>query len=978
MNRITSRLGLTAIALVSGSVLFSQSTTTGSVSGLVLGSNGKPVAGATVKVSSGQISRTGLTDANGTFRFGLLNPGNWSVQVSAGSYQNSNASVLVTTNENQALTLRLASVDSATVTVSSSTAVVDFTTNQTGLSLSSVALESLPKGRDFNSLVQLAPGVTNSGALGGPSISGASSLENSYFIDGVSTQDMRKGFQGGSLPVDFIDQVEVQTGGFKPEYSALGGVFSVVTKSGTNQFQGTAWVNSDLYKNQAVAKKNAAAQQGNPFERNDYGATVGGALIPDQLFYFIGVYQTKTDQPGSTNLINLKSSNTAGEDTNLYAKVNYYLTSDQQLTATLQNRESTTSQPTAYPYSGDANWGYTSKFKTENYGLSYDWNITSNIQLSIKAAQATFSNTTTPTNLADTLVNDTMRAQNIGLTPAGRAFYRGGYGVYERLNENTTDQYRADLSWFSGNHNFKIGISAMEAAYTLDDSASGPSAKFFNGLGVLSTKELPYTVTISRSSAGNFAGLYRLWYFNEKSTIKAKYMATYAQDTWEMSPGLRLSYGARFESQEIINNEGKTALKFNDFQDLIQPRVGLTWDPYNNGRTKLSANFAKYFVAIPMQPIMRTGGTEIYVANGWSSTYTTYNSSTGAFTYPANPYVYSQLNTLADYGIYFTAPPVADGTQLTSRAEWVLGIDHIFDSGMFNGWTVGAKYINRKLRNPIEDSVLDEDYGGYSILWNPKPGAVSYTPSPFLDDAGNPRLSNGKIQFTANENLFKEAYNDYDAVVVTGEKRFGAWYFNGSYTWSKLFGTYEGVGQSSNGQADALITSTFDHWPYVGEGLLPIDRTHVVKVFGSYTTDFFSNPLTIGFTGLVQYGTPKSLFDDGTASGVPGYSVTGIRFSGLDLGGYGNAVPKNGQYGSEGRTPKNALFDLLLDYSFKYMGYRISPNVTVFNLFNRRTATTTNIYGTTSGSRPQVNPLYGYETGWNTGRSIRFGVKVQF
>ena len=77
MNRITSRLGLTAIALVSGSALFAQSTTTGSVSGSVVGSNGRAVAGATVKLTSGQISRTALTDASGTFRFGLLNVGNW-------------------------------------------------------------------------------------------------------------------------------------------------------------------------------------------------------------------------------------------------------------------------------------------------------------------------------------------------------------------------------------------------------------------------------------------------------------------------------------------------------------------------------------------------------------------------------------------------------------------------------------------------------------------------------------------------------------------------------------------------------------------------------------------------------------------------------------------------------------------------------------------------------------------------------------
>ena len=968
MNRITSRLGLTAIALVSGSVLFAQSTTTGSVSGIVVGSNGKPVAGAAVKITSGQISRTALTDASGSFRFGLLNVGNWSVQVSADSYQNSTGSVLVTSNENQALTLRLASLGSATVTVSGSAAVVDFTTNQTGLNISMENLTAVPKGRDFNDLVQLAPGVTNSGALGGPSISGASSLENSYFIDGVSTQDTRKGFQGGSLPVDFIDQVEIQTGGFKPEFSALGGVFSVVTKSGTNQFQGSAWVNNDLYKYSAVPKKNAAVQQGNPFERMDYGATVSGALIPDQLFYFIGVNQTSTDRPGSTNLIGLKDSNTVGEDTNLYAKVNYYLTTDQQLTATIQSREATFKTPNLYPFNGDAQWGETVTSKTENFGLSYDWNISSNVQLSVKAGQTTFSNTENPTNKTDNLVVDYMRGANDGnpaTTPLS-AFYRGGYGVFDAVNENVTTQYRADLSWFSGNHNYKIGISAMESEYTLDNSATGSSAQYFNGLGQLSTSALPYIVVLRSTGGGAWNGIYRQWYYNDRSTIKAKYMATYLQDTWEMSPGLRLSYGGRFESQEIINNAGQTALKFDDVMDLFQPRVGLTWDPYNNGQTKLSVNYAKYFVAIPMQPVMRTGGTEIYVRNYYTAANTSYNTSTGAYSINVPTNVRANVSTIIDYGVYFTAPPLVDGTQLTSRVEWVMGIDHIFKGGMLDGWTMGAKYINRKLRDPIEDSVIDEDYGMYSVLWNPKPGPVTYTPHPTLDDAGNPRLSGGKIRFTAAENPFKEAYNDYDAVVITGEKKSGAWYFNGSYTWSKLFGTYEGLGQSSNGQADALITSTFDHYPYVGEGLLPIDRTHVLKVFGSYSLDLMGNPLTIGLSGTVQYGTPKSLFDDGTASGDPS----------LDIGGYGNAVPKFGLYGSEGRTPKNALFDMLIDYSYNYMGYRITPSVTVFNLFNRRTATTTNIYGTTSSG--SVNPFYGFETGWNSGRAIRFGVKVQF
>ncbi len=970
MSRISARLGLTAFVLVSSSVLIAQTTTTGSLSGTITGTNGQPLAGATIKVSSGQISRTGMTDGSGTFRFGLLNVGNWSIQISADGYQNSKGTVLVTTNENQNISFRLATMGASTVVVSGTAAAVDFTSNTTGLNISMENLNTVPKGRDFNDLVQLAPGVTSSGALGGPSISGASSLENSYYIDGFSSQDMRKGFQGGGLPTDFIDQIEVQTGGFKPEFSALGGVFSAVTKSGTNQFQGSAWVNSDLYKYQAAPKQNLAAQQGNPFERNDYGATVSGALLPDRLFYFIGVNQTKTNQPGQTNLIGLTSDPLISEDTNFYAKVNFFLTTDQQFTATIQDRQVTFTQVNDYPLLGDANWGETSKDKTQNLGLIYDWNIASNIQLSIKAGQSTLSSTVNPTNTTANLVTDFMRAAYDGNanTTAGAAFYRGGYGVYTALNKNETTQYRADLSWYLGNHQFKAGISSMESSYSKNDTASGARAQFFNGLQVLSTNSLPYTVVLRSTGGGTtWNGIYRQWYYTAASKITAEYNAFYAQDTWEISPGLRLSYGGRFESQAIKNNFGVTALKFDDMGDLFQPRAGLTWDPNNDGQTKLSLNYAKYFVAIPMQPVMRTGGTEIYVRNYYTAANTTYNTGTGAFSINVPTNVLANVSTIIDYGVYFTAPPLADGTKLTSREEWVLGVDHIFKNGAFDGWTMGAKYIRRELRNPIEDSVIDEVTGQYAVLWNPKPGAVSYTPHPTLDSASNPLLSAGKIRFTAAQNPFKvEAYNDYDAIIVQADKKEGAWYLNASYTWSKLFGTYEGLGQTSNGQADALITSTFDHWPYVGKGFLPTDRTHILKLFGSYTMDFYGNPLTLGLRGLIQSGTPKSLFDNGTASGNPG----------LDIGGYGNAVPRNFQYGTEGRTPQNMMFDLLMNYSMNYMGYRISPEATIFNVFNRRTATTTNIYGTTSSS--QVNPFYGFETGWNQGRSIRFGVKVQF
>ena len=108
-------------------------------------------------------------------------------------------------------------------------------------------IAAIPKGRDMSSLAFFTPGVADSGvtqfgaqAAQSPSINGASGAENSYVLDGLATTDFRKGFQGSSMKTDFIDQFEVQTGGFRPEFSALGGVINAVTKSGSNDYKGSA------------------------------------------------------------------------------------------------------------------------------------------------------------------------------------------------------------------------------------------------------------------------------------------------------------------------------------------------------------------------------------------------------------------------------------------------------------------------------------------------------------------------------------------------------------------------------------------------------------------------------------------------------------------------------------------------------------------------------------------------------------------
>ena len=106
MNRIFTRLGFTAAALVAGSgiVAHAQTATTGAVTGTVSDKNGVPQAGATVRLSSAQTSRTFLTGTDGSFRLGLLNPGKWTVEVTKGGFQKITQNLDVLVNQTQPVT----------------------------------------------------------------------------------------------------------------------------------------------------------------------------------------------------------------------------------------------------------------------------------------------------------------------------------------------------------------------------------------------------------------------------------------------------------------------------------------------------------------------------------------------------------------------------------------------------------------------------------------------------------------------------------------------------------------------------------------------------------------------------------------------------------------------------------------------------------------------------------------------------------
>jgi len=970
MTSVSRRLGLTAMALVASPALFAQSSsTTGSVSGVVTDKNGGALSGVTVTLSSSQITRTMTTGADGTFRIGLLNPGAWSIKVVKDGFQTQMVSVTVATNDNRAVAFKLGPVTTATVEVTGTAQVVDTTSTMVGQNLSMDQIASIPnsdRGRDFSGVAFFSPGVASGGfEANSPSMSGASAAENSYYVDGLDTTNYEHGTQGAALKSDFIDQVSIQTGGFAPEFSALGGVINAITKSGSNDFKGSAWASWDAVGIHAQLKQNQYFNEpaGDVDTRYDIGAEVSGPIIKDKLFYFIGVDSEYRQSTGFTNqdpgLTNDKIKDNPVESV---FKINWFINPDMQLTWFGNYNNTKVTQGKQYPFpAGTANLGIDATQKDISTNLSFDWTINPAVVFSAKAGYTSHDTKNSPASgnviqVDDfTWYNNSVSAGSTG--PGGTnqgpstEYIYGGTGGYSPEVKVVSKQLAMSLGVFAGTHNMKFGVSYLESAYTEFDATSGG---------------IQYQVT------PDGAGGYRLDAidFHGGATVKAKFGAVFAQDNWEVVSGFRLIYGFRYETQEQDDYKGVSFAKFNDLSKDTQPRIGFTWDVNNDGKTKVEGNWARYFERIPQRAAFRTWAPETYLDSYYytSAGNFTYNNTNGSFA------ITGPRSGVNDYSTPFSYDPVAQGIRLPQRDEVSLGVDQSFDSG----WTLGVHGMYRRLKNPIEDSAIlntttNAPYSadGHAIWWNPGP-SVTWTQTFVSPDAGT--------TYTVNNTGFPYAFNVYEGVTLSADKRSDRDYFSFNFTLSRFYGNYEGVVSSSNGQEDGNITASMDTYAYVGYGNLPLSHPWVAKIQYSHRFTVVGGDLNVGFSGNSTAGSPMSRYDNG---------ITGDAQGAGDPFGYGNNTPWRGQLGNYGLSATNTPLAMHLDYSLAFgPKVRLSPSVDIFNLFNSRAATGLNQFATLQFSGAP-NAAYGpgasveggapaIETGWLEGRRFRFGVKVKF
>ncbi|GHD74866.1 Oar protein [Luteimonas padinae] len=311
-----SKLSLGLIAALAAAPVFAQSATSAGVGGVVIGSDGQPVTNAEVTivhVESGTTSRV-VTDASGRYSArGLRVGGPYEITITkAGAGTKTEDNVFLGLNAANTVNAQLTGdvTTLATVTavgVAGGSEIFSATKMGTGTNLNNDTIEALPSAsRNIQDYIRLDPRISQiSKADGSISAGGQNSRFNVIRIDGVSNSDPF-GLEANNMPterqpvsMDAIEEIQIDLANYDTTISGgTGAVVNAVTKSGTNEFHGSAYYtvrDGDWVRDELRGVDFAGFNK-----EETYGFTLGGPIIKDRLFFFANYEQFKRERPGTS------------------------------------------------------------------------------------------------------------------------------------------------------------------------------------------------------------------------------------------------------------------------------------------------------------------------------------------------------------------------------------------------------------------------------------------------------------------------------------------------------------------------------------------------------------------------------------------------------------------------------------------------------------------------------------------------------
>jgi Carboxypeptidase regulatory-like domain/TonB-dependent Receptor Plug Domain len=324
INRKLQHLIFLIVALLLPNLLLAQSFR-GSIRGQVVDPNGNAIVGAKISAKNsgtGQVRET-VTGEDGAYVLAELPAGEYVVVAEYAGLSPVGQNVIVNVGSDTSANFDLTRVEKRLeeLTVTEESPVIDTTRDVLNEVVDQKLVEELPlNGRDFGKLVALSPGATvdpsgvagTQGGFGQFNINGNRDRSNNYMLDGTDNNDpffnnsaLNQTGIGGApaslLPIDAIQEFNLQSQ-FGAEYGRnSGSVVNIVTRSGTNTLHGSAF---EFFRNSALDARNYfnSDAQKSVFQNSNFGASIGGPIVKDKTFFF-GAYEGQRERVGSDFLL---------------------------------------------------------------------------------------------------------------------------------------------------------------------------------------------------------------------------------------------------------------------------------------------------------------------------------------------------------------------------------------------------------------------------------------------------------------------------------------------------------------------------------------------------------------------------------------------------------------------------------------------------------------------------------------------------
>jgi len=600
---------------------------TGSIEGVVVDTSGAGLPGVTVTISGQALIRKNLsttTSTNGEFRFSFLPVGKYDLTFTLPGFKTTiskNVEVTLRKTTLVRITMEVSPVEE-TVTVLGESPVVDLKTYTVSANFTKEVLQKLPSSRDPWVIMEMTPGVVMDRQNVGGSTSGNQSSgyaygsyrsQTVYNMDGVNMTDAAaNGASAMYYDFDAIEEIQVETGAHSADIQPGGIVVNMITKSGGNKFSGglsfygeTKDLQSNNIPDPATHPQYADVGSGNPLDYYyEYGGDFGGPIIKDKLWFYGSFRKTAINR----YIIGYELDGVPQTDysslTHTTFKLTYQMSDKNRLAGWFYydnkyqpNRGAGTTRPPETTFY--------QKSPSYFYHLEDTWTVNNNLILNFKLGINDMWYQTGPQPGVD-MSQPAIRIRN----DEYRNMYHNAYYNYtwyysNRYQFNAFADYYLD-DFLGGDHDLKVGFEYQNSPYH-------------------TTRRHPGNILLYWSYP-DLTGPREVWTFRENIWKQTNLVySAYFTDAWKLKKYFVITLGLRFDSTHMNINEsrvepnewtnyyyertGETQINYQPkvknviAWNTLAPRIGVTFDPLNNGVNIFKVYVARYFWQMSYGPV---------------------------------------------------------------------------------------------------------------------------------------------------------------------------------------------------------------------------------------------------------------------------------------------------------------------------------------------------------------------------------------